>query len=250
MAKSTTPPNAGKPPIARGKGRNEDSEAPMSCCKNFTTWSIEQLTDYDRCPLKAYLKHTSKLNARVKNEKKCGCRMVEHIIKYVQGKIDRVPKGLESFGDELKFLRSQNVKSELKLAITNNFEICKSGDYSNMWCEAEIDSAYFDSEMLTIIDFQAETSHISSIPERMSLFALICLVNFPNVEKIKVELWNVEKGTISYLSKRIEELPAMKKYWTKRTRKMLADRSFKPTPSLTVKHCCPHSNHYGGQCEY
>lgn len=225
---------------------------PKKKVRKFEAWSFSRWSDYEKCAFMAFCKYLDPNKPKFVPNKAMqrGTDIHTKAEKYATGVIRKLPKELELFEDEFKALRKikKKLKVEGQLTITADWE--ETGWFDrDAWLRVKMDLMYnVNAEHLKMIDHK--TGRIRPEHEnQLSLYALIGFVLFDEVEKIDAELWYLDEGEIipfTYLRKDFNKL---KKAWEKRTKKMLTDTVFKPTPGNGCT-WCDFSAAKGGPCKY
>lgn len=215
---------------------------PRKAVKTFKAWSFSRYHDYDECPLSAKLKHLDKANADMPKGPAMarGSDIHKKAENYSLGKLRKLPEELELFDEEFKALRKikKSVQVEQQLAVNRKWEIC---DWfaADAWLRVVVDAKYVskDGKVLKVIDHK--TGKIRPFhQEQLDLYAIIGFIYAPDsVKFVESELWYLDQGELHPKTYSRGEAMKLRKVWEKKTKKMLADRVFKPEPGNGCRWC-------------
>ena len=219
----------------------------------FEAWSYSRLTDYERCAKMAWFKYLDPNRPKFVPNKAMqrGTEIHTKAEKYAIGTLKRLPKELELFEEEFKALRK--IKSKLsveeQLALTSGWS---PSDWfgPDTWLRVKMDLMYPPKvNRLKMVDHK--TGKVRPENEKQcDLYATAGFALFPNVTHIEAELWYLDWGEIVALDyTRKDDFENLKKYWVKRTKKMLADKTFKENPGNACT-WCDFSKSKGGPCKF
>ena len=120
----------------------------------------------------------------------------------------------------------------------------------NTWLRVVIDFVAYDGDTrMMVVDHKTGKVREEETLEQLSLYALVTLVIFPKLEEVVAAAWFVDHELEIKATWERKQLPELKKYWLYESKKLLADRSFAPSPS-NVCRWCDFSKAKGGPCEY
>lgn len=213
----------------------------MSLVKVIMSWSWSRYFTYTTCPKKAFFSIIRRIkepeNAAMANGKKVHTEIQD----YVAGKRRTLPKSGEKFKSPLQELRKnkRHVGIEVDMAVTRQWQPCKPTDWDNCWLRAKIDLSHEanDGETLVVIDLKTGKYNPSLI-EQLELYAA-CSQSYvsSHIKRVKTELWFLEHGEIITRVFTLAECVKLQKQWERKTRKMLADKTFKCKPTAKCRWC-------------
>lgn len=224
----------------------------------ITQWSYSRWDVYEKCPRQAMYKFVEK-----RKDPNVGPAMVrgreidEKATKYLRGEIKTLPTELKLLRDEFKTLRKKKATAQLEWAFTRSWDPC--GWFAHdCWARVKTDYWIAGKEVAAkpfntwensqVIDLK--TGRLKEYEEQMELYGLAGLLMAP--APVDVGLYFSDHGKVvvpQHGTYHQSEVRALKKTWEKRTKKMLSDTVFKPTPGAECRFC-PFSKSKGGPCEH
>lgn len=227
---------------------------PKKRAVTFTAWSFSRLSDYERCELLAYFKYLDPKRPKFKPNKAMqrGTEIHTEAQHFVEGRIKKLPESLDRFEEEFLDLRKirKHVKTEGELAVDKNWS---PTDWfaPNTWLRVKMDAMYQlpkKPKHLVMIDYK--TGKINPAHEaQLDLYATVGLSLKPHIKTIDAELWYLDWGEVVAKSYTRKDLPSLKKTWVKRSKRLLTDTKFAPSPG---NHCtwCDFSAAKKGPCKF
>lgn len=215
------------------------------------SWSFSTFNDYQNCPLLVRFKKVDKIkepeNPDPNSPLVRGNRIHKLAEDYSLGKIKRIPKELELFVDEFKELRKKKkiLNVEQELAVDIDWNPCSWKAWDVAWLRAKIDLSYVDGDRLIIVDYKTGKVNRRTI-QQLELYAVLGFIFGPDhITEVQCEYWFLDHGVIVPDETENEEpliftrTQALKlqKEWSKRTKKMLSDTTYKATPSRVCSWC-------------
>lgn len=226
--------------------------APEKITGKITAWSFSRLQDYRSCARKAYYKHVAKLkepgNAAMDRGSAIG-KMAED---FIRGTLKVCPPEVAAFKEEFLELRKRKATTEEQWAFDKDWN---EVDWfaAEAWLRVKTDIHSFDLKSNTLIVIDNKTGKIREEHlEQLKLYALGGFLKFPTVEFVDVRLWYLDQAAEVPEEPKVysrSELPALKAYWLKETKAMLADTRFAPKPGYGCRYCF-FSKSKGGPCAY
>lgn len=100
------------------------------------------------------------------------------------------------------------------------------------------------------LDFKTGKIDVEKHEEQLKLYALGGFMVLPDINELMTGVWYVDHEIKPRFMAKFEraDVPKLKKYWGGETKKMLTDRTYKPTPSARCSWCYL-SAHKGGPCK-
>jgi hypothetical protein len=201
------------------------------------------------------LKHVDGLKEPENDAMKRGKDVHKKAEKYASGELKKRPKELDLFAEEFKYLRRIRKRLELEERYATNAKWESTGFFSgDTWCRVVFDVIYAErnGDVIEIIDHK--TGKVR--PEndvQLDLDAAVAAACFPDAKIINCSFWYLDWGEEVRKTYTREEALALQKHFDKDTKKMLADRTFKPTPGNACR-WCPFRQvapaPLGGKCKY
>lgn len=219
----------------------------------FTAWSFSRWHDYVECPLKARFKHLDKLPQRAPGPASAkGTETHKLAERYALKKLAKLPRQLECFTEEFKALRavSRELIVEQQWAFNREWE---PTDWfgADAWCRVILDVAHYSGDEARGIDHKTGRvypyHHDQLDLQGLALFKQAELKGTGPIKRAIGELWYLDQGIDDKVTYLLKDVPNLIKLWRQRTAKMLADRSFKPTPGQACRFC-DFSREKGGPC--
>ena len=229
--------------------------AKSAAATKLVAWSFSRFNDYRKCPKYAFFKHVRRLAEPDSPALDRGSDVHEQAQVFAQKSArTKCPPDLQTFEQEFRVLQ----KNRATLAVEQQW--CLSAQWKptgwfdkDAWCRVIVDACYVRAEdnVLVVIDYKTgkiKDDHL----EQLSLYALVGLLQRPDVAGVEVQLWYVDHGVQRPDEPRTytqAELPALKAQWSKSIKPMMSDTAFRERPG---KSCtwCHYSKGKGGPCKY
>lgn len=244
------------------------------------SWSFSRWGDYQQCPFKFKLKVLDRIPEPPNPAVKRGMVLHKMAELYVKGeRITRAKvvdengkelctaeefksyrkewaKVLKTYKDQFDELREVGAAAEASWAFTQDWgSETQWNDWANAWVRVKVDCYSYDpdTETVRVIDWKTGKRR-DSHRDQLSLYAIAAFTMFPQAKKVEAILvYFDDEGEPVKETFHRKALGTLKRSWAEKTRAMLTDREFKPTPNYLCKWC-----HYrksnkangGGQCEY
>lgn len=242
----------------------------MSKPNQITSWSFSRYADYKQCPLKAKLKHVDKIKEPPNEAMARGTKIHDMCEDYIKGTLKVLPPECKKFAKMFRRLRRQYKKAisgmvvEDTWAFTKDWDETTWDDWVHCWVRIKLDCAEYDDNGVMLVNdwktgkFRPEKN--AEYVEQLELYALAALLLHGHVEIVKPRLVYLDVGVIYPEPGSIEELvytrddiPKLKKLWSKRVKPMLNDKVFAPRPNNLCYWCFfrkSNAANGGGQCKY
>lgn len=220
---------------------------PRKPLQRITAWSFSRYSTYIICPLQAFFKYTKKIQGPTNDAMSRGKKIHKDAELYCLGEKKRLPKSLALFDVEFKELRKLakkrvlQVEEQCQFAFTKSWEPCEWFS-RDAWLRVMFDAMYVDGDTLVIIDHKTGKIRPQH-KDQLELYAVAGFIIGPeHITKVRADLWYLDQGEIvpdpdnprEYTRADAEKL---RKEWVKRTKKMLADTTFKPSPGALCRWC-------------
>lgn len=247
--------------------------------KRIKSWSYSRIRDHEQCGYLAGLKHALGLkepgNAAMSRGSDIG-KMAE---RYVKGEIRVLPRELQNFSEGFKALRTLRKKNPERVVVEESWafradwSMTHTKDWDAVKCRVKMDVCSVESittgprkivVQTVVIPIDHKTGkyspewNVADYLDQLDLYAMTCLIVYgvlgelPNVV-VRPKLWFLDHG-IEHPADReytIADLPALKKAWEARAKRMMDDTKFRPKPSTKCKWCYFRAGNQaegGGQC--
>lgn len=221
--------------------------------QRVTAWSFSRWSDYETCPERFKHKHIDKLPDPSGPAAQRGGELHQLCERFLTGTIKEVPVELEGFAAELRTLRRVKAKPEAEWALNEKLEPTGWFD-ADCWVRVKTDAHFLKRRALTVVDFKSGKMRSGYEPQ-LELYALAGFAMYPDAATVVAELWFLDHNTIVGgfddvgMFERERDFAQLESTWRGRTRMMLADARFAPTPGM---HCtwCPYSKKKSGPCKF
>lgn len=243
-----------------------------SYAQKITAWSFSRWNDYNSCPRKAMYKHVMKMKEPGSAAMDRGTAIHKLAEDYVKGTVPRLPAELKLFDAFMKKMKAKYKKERGTMIVEDNWAFdgawgpSRWDDWANCVVRIKLDLAYSEGTTLHIVDYK--TGKFSEYKNeeykaQQELYALAGLLRFPTAETVLPQLAYLDQGFSyprpanptsgfegdpEFVFTRKDE-PRLIKVWGQRTKKMLADTTFKPTPGNACTYCHFRKNN-GGPCQF
>lgn len=233
--------------------------------KQFTSWSFSRYNDYKKCPFFAKCKHLDKIKEPPNTAMERGARIGKLGEDYIKGTISRLPAELKLFESDFKAMRKQYATAKKNMAklgagvpvdmcVEDNWAFTREwtetqwDDWVGCWVRIKLDVGRFIADDLYELTdwktgkFRPEKN--AEYMEQIELYSLAVLLTYydrPNL-RVRARLGYLDSGDIyprpgeevEYAQADVKKL---KKLWEQRTKKMFADKVFRPTPGNQCRWC-------------
>jgi CRISPR/Cas system-associated exonuclease Cas4 (RecB family) len=229
----------------------------MSIVQKITSWSFSRWQCYCECPKKAYFKFILKLPEPSSPALERGTALHKLCEDYLRGIKKTVPKELKLIEKELKDFKKRKALAEAEFTFTEGW--AKTGWFDrDAWVRVKADVT-----IPPIIDAEHPTAEVHDFKSgklregyteyslQLELYGLAALLDFPTAEYARTSLVFIDHG-VSVPSEDVfarKDVKVMQKAWVTRTKKMLADTKFKPTPGNACRWCHFRKSNKG-PCEF
>lgn len=222
---------------------------PTAKLVQIEAWSFSRWRDYEKCPLLAKFKHIERRKEPGSAAMDRGGDVHKLAEKYALGQMKNMPEELQRFEQEFKQLVKDSPKTEQEWAFTKDW--IRTGWFDkNAWLRIKMDAHYVKGSVVYVIDHKTGKPKPDDDPLQIELYHLGALLMYPDCTKVVAKLWYLDQGTeeVVEVKNTPTQVEKLKKIWLKRTRAMLNDTRFAPTPG---NHCswCHFSQRKGGPCE-
>ena len=218
----------------------------------ITAWSYSRWSHYKGCPRQAKYRHVEQRpEPPVGPAATRGGEIHDIAEAYLKAKRrPKMPTDLETFTDEFLELRKLRATAEGQWAFTKSWAKSTGWFDRNVWVRVKIDAyAVTGPHSARVIDYKTGKMK-DEHDNQLSLYALASFVRDPKLDNISAELWYLDHGVlVDMVYDRAVYYEPLRANWAKKTKAMLADRQFVPTPGPAC-YFCPWSAKKGGPCEF
>jgi|SRR6267378_1418017 len=217
--------------------------------KNITSWSFSRYNVYRKCPAMAKYKFIDKIQEPGSAAMDRGTAIHKMAEDYVKGSIKKLPAELNQFKDDFTALKKQKVKfMEESWTFRKDWSLTAWNDWNGAWLRVKLDVAYINTEHNVLVPIDYKTGKYKpesqeEYTEQLELYAMAGLVQVPTVDAVSPRLWYLDHGIVHPNPEEEEmvferkQLPYLQKLWIGKTKKMLSDTVFKPTPGNACRFC-------------
>lgn len=208
----------------------------------ITQWSFSRYKDYMKCAFLAYFKHIRKIKEPPGKAMARGQYVDDLCTKYATKQIATCPPELQLFKTAFMDLRkrAKTLHMQAELAFTADWKPRAWFDHDVGLIRIKMDCFYDDKNIRKIIDFKTGQIYPDNI-DQLDLYAVAGFVTAPpEIDRIEADLWYLDQGDpVGRIGKAYTraEAEALKKVWAKRTKPMLNDQKYKPTPGNHCRWC-------------
>jgi hypothetical protein len=214
----------------------------------FKAWSYSRLQDYEKCPAFAKYKHLDKIDEGPKGPALLrGGEIHKDAENYLKGEVRGLPETLRYFKDEFSDLKKKKAVAEGQWSFDVGMNPVEWFSKQS-WVRMIVDACTKNTKSARIIDFK--TGKLWPHHEdQLSLYALGGFSAFGGLKKIEAELWYLDHGEMKSSEYEVDEVPALLKYWQKRSKPMMEDYKYPATPSRESCKWCNFKASKGGPCK-
>lgn len=176
--------------------------------------------------------------------------------KYINGALPRMPKTLAELAVDMKrcraFFKTAKAKGlvavvELTWAFKANWETTSWDDWNGCVLRVKADFAgEFEPGVLEVVDWKSgrfRHTESETYQEQLELTALAAMLTYDHIDRVVPKIGYVDAGSF-YPGDNDEpivytraDIPALKKRWAAKTKRMLTDKRFAPSPNDKCKWC-------------
>lgn len=229
--------------------------------RKITSWSFSRWNTYEQCPRLAKYKFIDKLKEPGSAAMDRGTELHAHCEKYLKAG-GRIHKDVKLISAQLKDLRNRGALAEADFTFKQDWSPTRWDDWNGAWCRIKADALVPPvvdevDPTVEVKDFKTggqrklETGDFEEYYTQLELYSLGGLLTYPSAKFAKSSLVFIDFGKVvesPEVLKRGDEKKLMKK-WETRTKRMLADTTFKPKPGNGCR-WCHFRKRNGGPCEF
>lgn len=217
--------------------------------EQITQWSLSRYKDYKKCPALAHYKHVLKLREPGNAAMSRGLA-VHKLAEAAVAPRAKLPPELAHHKAHFKEASKYDCAVEGKWAFT---KLWRPVEFfaANVWVRIITDlTIRLKPDTLRVVDHKTGRKYDDHL-EDISLYALGAFATYPEVKQVQTEFWYLDqpKDNVTVRAFSIEDVPALKKEWAKKTKPLLVDTTFAPRPNQGCPWC-----HFrkanGGPCEF
>lgn len=199
-------------------------------------WSYSSWGAMRKCPQAFYYGQILKLRGPPVPAMERGTMIHSLAEHYLIGDITGgVPLPLRKLSKEFRALKDANPIVEQYWGVSSEWKPMKYG-----WLVAKTDAAVLPTKkenILIVVDHKTGREYPEH-PDQGSLYGSVGFGLFPNVDKVEVEFFYTDQGYVRTFKFTRAQLRWNVKYWLEQGRKLMATKSFLPTPSHNACDWC------------
>ena len=231
---------------------------PTLAAPKLTSWSYSRLTVYDKCPAQAKYKFILKLPENESPAMARGTAIHKLAEQYVKGEIKALPKELKLFASEFKstYKGSGEKFTELDWAFTSAWKPTDWKDWTGAWVRVKVDLVHrLTPQEAVMKDYKTGKQGLQDQPgdrgvyEQLMLYATAGFKMLPELQEVHCVGEYLDHGVEKKETYTRKDLPKLVKHFDARSRPMMRDEVFKPTPSHACTWCA-YSKAKNGPCQY
>lgn len=241
--------------------------------RRIDAWSYSRLGTYLECPAKAKYKYLDKLPEPGSDAMRKGSAIHAIAEEYVSGRLDPkltpeeleavkefrphwksiFPKWKEHFDHAKKLFKRDLARVEDELAFTKTWEVTDwfAKGENAAWCRVKVDLLHIDDGALTIVDYKTGKEYASH-EGQLRLYALAgMLIYHEDVTRVEARNWYLDSGAQMKFGLDVSPstIRSLRAEWEAKTKAMLSDTRFAPTPSNACRWCHFRKSN-GGPCRF
>lgn len=220
--------------------------------QRITAWSFSRLQDYRKCPQFAKFKHVDKIKEPGNDAMARGSAIDQMESDFITGKLKVCPPEFKSFEAEFLELRKRKAIVQEQWAFDKNWVEVGWFD-KEVWCRMKTDVYLHTIKTNTMLVVDCKTGKVrEEHEEQVKLYGLGGLMKLPTVDAVDARIWYTDQAQELPAEPAIyrrADIPALKAYWAKQVKPMLADTRFAPKPSNNCRFCF-FSKAKNGPCQY
>jgi hypothetical protein len=221
----------------------------MAVVNQITAWSYSRYQQYKKCPFASKCSIILKIKEPSNEAMERGNRIHKLAEDHTKGQIKELPPELSKFKAKFAALRRYKAKAEDQWTFTKAWAQT-SWFAADAWLRIKVDVHFLKAKgkILEIDDHKTGKIHDEHAEQR-SLYALGGFLIYPKVEVIDAAHLYLDNGQEQKDVFTREQLPILQEEWVDKTRGMLNDTRFAPTPGYQCRWCF-FSKSKNGPCQY
>lgn len=227
----------------------------MAKLKVLQAWSFSRFATYEDCPQKIKFSAIDRIKEPEATKGAAAARGTDiHTLgeEYLKGKRRTLPTPYKPFAEEMKRLKRLKAIAEGDITLRKDWSLTRWDDWNGAWLRIKIDALAMDGGVLDIVDFKTGKVRDKNRLQ-LELYAIGGLIKYPEAVGVRSRLLYLDSAEIIEENYGRAALPMLQKLWLKRTKPMLTDTRFKPTPNYSCRWCFYRKSNAaagGGQCEF
>lgn len=227
----------------------------------LTNWSFSKLMQYEQCPLRVKFKVIDRIPEPPRDDKsplERGNREHGRYEKYIKGDYNALEGAEAKQFDQFRPLLDKlfdlyaagKATAEDDWTLNADWDWCDKSDY---WLWSKLDFCVMDEDNAIVIvgDFKTGKSQFKAIEhvQQTQLYAALAALKFEWADTLITELWYVDEGHVKAFEYGRDQALAFVGRFQSRVDRMMADRTFRPSPNAMTCRWCPYGPKAGnGHC--
>ena len=211
----------------------------------MTAYSNSSIKTYEQCPYKYKLTRIDKLKEPTGDAAMRGSNI--HTVFEKALETLTLPPEFAYWNDYIKSLASKQAGSEIKFALTKDWNVCGFND-SVAWVRGIYDNIYVEGNHAHVLDWK--TGKERDYGDQLKLYAVVILATYPEVEIVTTEVCYIDlqkrSAGVEYSRADFAQLQA---WLTDRIGKIENDDIFAPKPDYGCRWCYFRKSN-GGPCQW
>jgi len=212
-------------------------------------WSYSRYSNYIKCPFKLKCSAILKIKEPSNYAMDRGTAIHSKGEQYLLGGIRGIPKEYNLFGTALKAIKLLGAVPEVDLAVDRKWSPSAGDAWDSVWCRAKVDADVSAEGVATLIDYKTGRVYPTH-EEQGELYSVCKFAHAPDIKHIDVEFWYLDSGEVGKFAYERKDFEKLKRNWVDKTKKMLSDTKFLPTPGTACNRCYYSSKHGSGPCKF
>jgi RecB family exonuclease len=216
----------------------------------LTAWSYSRLKTWRQCPFKLKCSAIDRIKELESPQQLEGQRVHKLSEDYLLGREKKLPKELESFGEDYKALRQCGNGLRVEFPLTFRADLSLADWFAkDAWLRVRFDALVLNDDGTCVaIDLKTGRKRPED-REQLSLYAYALFTAFANMQTVQTELWYVPGGEVVADSFERKDYARYKAFWEGEGAKVLAEREWLATPNGLCAYC-HHRKSNGGVCQF
>ncbi len=217
--------------------------------QNITTWSYSRYSTYSLCPHKARRQFIDIAPSITNDAMQRGQRIhlageswmknPKHVV---------LPTEYEHFKKEMHKLKKAGAIAEDQWTFTNKFNVTGWFD-EDAWLRMKLDVHLVQEVSMKVIDYKTGQLKDDYF-EQLDLYGLGAFLMYEGLENVVAEIWYLDAKVKVQETYSLKDYPRLKKEWLEKTKPLLSDTKFLPSPNYLCKWCQFRRNGGDGSCRF
>ena len=199
-------------------------------------WSYSTVSTYEKCPRMLYYQKTVKGVQKSSYVMERGIAIHAKGEQFLLGNISRPTKEFKFFAADLERIRSMGAKPEMKLCLDSSWKAVDWKDWKNGRLRLIFD-AFIQKKKALIVDFKTGGIYDSHV-DQASLYAASAMSAYDDIEKVRVEMWYVDRQSTEAMKWKRKSLQDLLEEWNARSGRLLSEKKWKKAKDKSACERC------------